>query len=200
LILLSQAAENDTSDHRLYGMYIKPDVPINQSIKYIISSGKILFMPPARWLCISNRRNAQVTREQNIWGVAKQYAGIIERVAKGDWLLMYTRQEIVDREVIPPAVTGIYKVISPVYLDESPVFVAPEASADEVFPHRINVEPIKIFHKPIPFKPLINDLSFIRNKQKWSGSLRAPMSVIPEDDYRKIYTSDEKWHDRSGLR
>jgi len=100
-------------------------------------------MPPPRWLCISSRANDEVTRKKHIWGVAKRFINRIGRVKKGDTILMYTMQEIVDRQVIPSAITGIYETISEVYEDESPVFVTQKALGNEVFPLRIKVKPVQ---------------------------------------------------------
>jgi predicted RNA-binding protein len=143
-------------------------------------------MPQTRWLCISTRSNDEVTRNKHIWGVANRYATTIARVKKGDTLLMYTMQKIVDREVIPSTITGIYEAVSEVYEDISPVFVTPKALGNEVFPFRIKVKPVKVFAKPIEFKPLVQEMSFIKNKVMWSGSIRTAMRVIPEEDYQRI--------------
>lgn len=139
-----------------------------------------------RWLCISTRANDEVTRKKLVWGVAKRFVNTISRVKKGDTLLMYTMQEIVDREVIPSAVTGIYETTSDVYEDESPIFVTPKALGSEVFPLRIKVKPVEIFRVPIPFKPLVPKMTFIKNKTMWSGSIRTAMRMIPEEDYQMI--------------
>ena len=139
-----------------------------------------------RWLCISTRANDEVTQKKQIWGVAKRYAAIIARVKKGDTLLMYTMQEIIDLKVTPSAITGIYEAVSGVYEDEVPLFVTPKALGNEVFPLRIKVKPIKIFTDPIPFKPLVTEMSFIKNKIMWSGSIRTAMRTIPEEDYQQI--------------
>lgn len=139
-----------------------------------------------RWLCISTRANDEVTRKKLVWGVANRYQNTIARVKKGDTLLMYTMQEIVDGEVIPSAVTGIYEASSEVYEDNSSIFVAPKAIGSEVFPLRVKVKPVKIFKEPIPFKPLVPKLTFIKNKTMWSGSIRTAMRVIPEEDYQTI--------------
>ncbi|MCE5298628.1 MAG: EVE domain-containing protein [Methanoregulaceae archaeon] len=139
-----------------------------------------------RWLCISTRANDEVTRKILVWGVAKRFANIISRVQKGDTLLMYTMQVIVDREIFPSAVTGIYEAISEVYEDESPVFFTPKARGNEIFPLRVKVKPVKIFEEPIPFKPLVPKMTFIKNKTMWSGSIRTAMRVIPEEDYKLI--------------
>lgn len=142
-----------------------------------------------RWLCISTRANDEVTRKKLVWGVANRYQNTIARAKKGDTLLMYTMQEIVDREIIPSAVTGIYEVTSDVYEDESPIFVTPKALGSEVFPLRIKVKSVKIFKEPIPFKPLVPKMTFIKNKTMWSGSIRTAMRVIPEEDYKLIVNS-----------
>jgi len=139
-----------------------------------------------RWLCISTRANDEVTRKKRVWGVAKRYQNTIARVKKGDTLLMYTMQEIVNGEVILSAITGIYDASSEVYEDESPIFVTPKALGSEVFPFRIKVNPVKILKEPIPFKPLVPKMTFIKNKTMWSGSIRTAMRVIPEEDYQTI--------------
>jgi len=139
-----------------------------------------------RWLCISTRANDEVTRKKLVWGVANRYQNTIARVKKGDTLLMYTMQEIVDGEVIPSAITGIYEASSDVYDDDSSIFITPKALGSEVFPLRIKVKPVKIFKEPIPFKPLVPKMSFIKNKTMWSGSIRTAMRIIPEEDYRII--------------
>jgi len=99
---------------------------------------------------------------------------------------MYAMQEIVNREVIPSAITGIYEVSSDVYEDKSPIFVTPKALGSEVFPLRIKVKPVKIIKEPIPFKPLVPKMTFIKNKTMWSGSIRTAMRIIPEEDYLTI--------------
>ncbi len=99
---------------------------------------------------------------------------------------MYTMQESIDRELIPSAVTGSYDAISDVYEDESPLFVTPKAQGNEMFPLRIKVKPVKMFTKPIPIKPLVPELTFIKNKKMWSGSIRTAMRIIPEEDYQWI--------------
>ncbi len=99
-----------------------------------------------RWLCISTRANDEITKRHLVWGVAKRYENTIAKVKEGDTLLMYTMQEIVNREVIPSAVTGIYEASSQVYEDTSSLFVTPKALGNEVFPLRIKVKPAIMLH------------------------------------------------------
>ncbi len=146
-------------------------------------------MTPTRWLCISTRANDEVTQKKHVWGVAKRFANTIGRVKKGDTLLMYARQEIIDHKAIPSAITGLYETVSDVYEDDSPLFVTPKALGNEVFSLRVKVKPVKMFAEPIPFKPLVPEMSFIKNKTMWSGSIRTAMRVVPEEDYQKIVKS-----------
>ena len=104
----------------------------------------------------------------------------VRQVKKGDTLLMYTIQEVVDREVIPSAITSCYEAVTNMYEDESPLFVTPKALGNEVFPLRIKVKPVKIFAEPLSIKPLVPQMSFIKNKVMWSGSVRTAMRIIPE--------------------
>lgn len=144
------------------------------------------FIMIQRWLCISTQANDEVTRKKLVWGVARRYQNTIARVKKGDILLMYTKQEIVDREIIPSSVTGIYEASSEVYEDNSSIFITPKTLGNEIFPLRIKVKPVQIFKEPIPFKPLVSKLTFIKNKTMWSGSIRTAMRVIPEEDYQTL--------------
>ncbi len=63
----------------------------------------------------------------------------------------------------------------------------PNDMGNETFPLRIKLKPVKIFDKPVKFKPLIPKLKFITNRKKWSGHLMGKaMREIPEEDYRLI--------------
>lgn len=139
-----------------------------------------------RWLCISTRANDEITREKQIWGVAKRFTNTITQVKREDTLIMYTMQQTVDQQDIPSAITGIYEAISEVYEDESTMFITPKTLGNEVFPLRIKVKPVRIFAEPVLFKPLVPDMSFIGNKVRWSAYIRTAMRRIPEEDYQKI--------------
>jgi len=49
-----------------------------------------------------------------------------------------------------------------------------------------------VFNQPVPFKPLVIEMTFIKNKVMWSGSIRTAMRVIPEEDYQGITKAAEK--------
>ena len=144
--------------------------------------------PMTHWLAISNRDNSAVTIEQNIWGVASRHINQIQKTKKGDTILVYVGQQVIDKEItLPPAITGCFEIVSDVYEDKTRVFTSPPkvSGGDEVFPLRVKLRPIEIFDPPMSFKPLIPKLAFITNKKQWSGHIRGQaMRTIPEGDYR----------------
>ena len=48
---------------------------------------------------------------------------------------------------------------------------------------RVKIKPIKIFDRPIEFKPLIPKLKFITNKRNWASHLtgRSMREILKED-------------------
>jgi predicted RNA-binding protein len=140
-----------------------------------------------RWLAISNRENSDVVIKKHIWGVPRRSINAINRVQLGDTILIYVGQKIVDKEVLPPAITGSFEVTSKMHENSSRIFISPAKLGDELFPLRIKLRPVKIFDPPVEFKPLIPDMKFITNKKMWSGHIRGQaMREIPEEDYQRI--------------
>ena len=139
------------------------------------------------WLCITNEENWKVIREKNIWGVPERHKNTIARVKPGDKLLIYVKQENIDGDVKPSRIVGAYEVVSEPFKDSARIFKTPKGMGNESFPWRVKIKPIKIFDKPIEFKPLIPKLKFITNKKRWSGHLigRA-MRKIPDEDFKLI--------------
>ena len=144
-----------------------------------------------RWLCITTRANDKISQQKELWGVSKRYEKSINKLKLEDTLVMYIMQEIVNKEIIPSAISGIYRVISSVYEDSKSIFETPHGMGDEKFPIRVKIKPIEIFREPVPFKPLIPKMAFIKNKEMWSGSIRTAMREIPEEDYQKIISAKD---------
>ncbi len=119
----------------------------------------------AYWLCITNEANWNVIKKKNIWGVPERHKNTITKVKPSDKLLIYVKQEIIGREVKPPRIVSIYEVISEPFKDSTKIFKTPKGMSNESFPWRVKIKPIKIFDKPIEFKPLIPKLKFITNKK-----------------------------------
>ncbi len=141
----------------------------------------------AYWLCITTEENWNVIKGKNVWGVPERHKNTIAKVKPGDKLLIYVKQEKVGDETKPSRIVAVYEAASEVFKDSSRIFKTPRGMSNETFPLRIKLKPIKIFSKPVEFKPLIPKLKFITNKRKWSGHLMGKaMREIPEDDYNLI--------------
>ncbi len=139
------------------------------------------------WLCITTEENWKVIRSKNVWGVPERHKNTIMKVKPGDKLLIYLKQENIKGEVKPSRITGAYEVISEPFKDSTRIFSSKGMRTNETFPWRVRVKPIKIFDKPIEFKPLIPKLKFITNKKKWTGHLMGKaMREIPEEDFELI--------------
>jgi len=144
----------------------------------------------AYWLCITNEDNWDVIKQKNVWGVPERHKNTIEKVKPGDKLLVYLKQEKVGDETRPSRIVAVYEAVSEVFRDSSRIFKTPKGMKNETFPLRIKLTPMKIFDRPVEFKPLIPRLKFITNKRKWSGHLMGKaMREIPEDDYNLIVNS-----------
>lgn len=121
------------------------------------------------WLCITNEENWKIIKEKNIWDVPKRHKNTIAKVKQGGKLLIYLKQER-DKDVIKePRIVAVYEAVSEVFRDSSRIFKSPKGMGNETFPLRIKLKPVKIFDKPVEFKPLIPKLKFITNKKKWAG-------------------------------
>jgi len=125
----------------------------------------------AYWLCITNETNWKVIKEKNIWGVPERHKNTIAKVKPEDKLVIYVKQERVKDEVKEPKIVAVYEVVSEPFKDSTRIFSSKGMRSSEVFPWRVKIKPMKIFDKPIEFKPLIPKLKFIKNKKKWSGHL-----------------------------
>ena len=136
------------------------------------------------WLCVTSEENWKVVREKLVWGVADRFKGTIQRVKPRDKLIFYVMQTKRGKEIIPSRIVGIFEAISEPYRDSTKIFKA--YRTESTFPYRVKIKSVKIFDKPLFFKELVPKLSFIKNKQRWSGSLRRAMVEIPKEDYKVI--------------
>ena len=139
-----------------------------------------------RWLCMGDRANAAVAKDRLVWGVPARYRNTMAKVHLGDTFLIYARQDHEGGETRPSAVMGAYEVVSSPFEDATPIFAAPPFLPGEVFPIRVKLRMLPEIMDPVEFKPLVPELSFIKNKVMWSGSIRGAMRMIPEADYQRI--------------
>lgn len=140
------------------------------------------------WLCITNEENWEVVKQRAVWGVAERHLNTIAKAKKGDMLVMYLKKEKIGEKLRESRISGIFEATSDVFRDSTHIFGVPKGMGAESFPLRIKLKPVKIFEKPLEFKPLIPKLSFITNKKWWSAAyLRGKaMREIPRADFEVI--------------
>jgi predicted RNA-binding protein len=135
------------------------------------------------WLCILTRDNWEKVQQYKTWGVAERHRNTIAQVDPGDHFLFYVVSEKRNNARLESAVVGRAEAASAVYKDTKKIF---SSKKREVYPLRINLTTVESFPE-IPFKPLIFELEFIKNKKRWSGHLQGKaMRVIPERDFNTL--------------
>jgi len=130
------------------------------------------------WLCITNEENWEVIREKNVWGVEERHRNAISAVKPGDRLLIYVMSTKKEDEVLPPRIVAAYEAASEVFRDSERIFKG------KIYPLRIRLRQIAVFSRPLNFRELVPELSFIKNKKGWVGHIRGKaMREIPEKDF-----------------
>lgn len=138
------------------------------------------------WLCILNRENFEIVKKRFVWGVSERHKKVLAKAKPGDTCAFYTISEGSGASHKEPAIGGIFEIISGLYEDQSDIFPSKQ-KASETYPYRVQLKAVKLFHPKLPFKPLINDLKFIVNKEKYFGYIRGwAMREIPEEDMELI--------------
>ncbi len=100
----------------------------------------------------------------------------ISKPSKGDWLIFYSSKDIFENGKPLQKFTAIGKVV-----DEEPY--QPNASGN-FKPYRRNVEFKKVQETEI--RPLLEHLTFIKNKKKWGFYLISGFREISKEDFNVI--------------
>lgn len=138
------------------------------------------------WLCVTNGDNWRVVVSKGVWGVSERFKRPLELVKSGDKLVFYLVQEKREGELLPSRVVGVMSVVSEPFVDEKKIFKPAGSAGEEIFPYRVRVKKELIPKGWVEFKPLVDRLKFIKNKQYWTGALRRAMVRIPKEDYELI--------------
>ena len=127
------------------------------------------------FIFVTGRDNGKIVDKKGIYGVSERHKNAINKVSVGDNALLYITGESV--------FYGVYEIISEPYTDKKRLFKSTIS-----FPLRVNLKKIQTFEEPIPIRPLINDLNFIKNKRRWNGSFRGKAIIeISKSDFEIIH-------------
>ena len=128
------------------------------------------------WIGVASRQHVLV-------GVAGGFAQLchgkerpLKRMAKGDWIIYYSPHEVLGRKQPCQRFTAISEVIGDeVYqVEMMPGFV----------PFRRDIRFLP--SSEVPIRPLLERLSFIRDKNRWGYVFRFGHLQIPEADFHLI--------------
>ena len=124
-----------------------------------------------------------VSREHVVRGVEGGFAQLchgkaapLRKMRAGDWLVYYSPGERREKGAPVQAFTAIGRVRE----GEAYTF----RMSDDFIPFRRDIEYLAA--APAPIRPLIPELSFIRDKTHWGGAFRFGHLSVPEDDFRRI--------------
>ena len=130
---------------------------------------------PRYWLCILSPENYEVVKSNLLWGVSERHKDKLYQIKPHDLLVLYV---IGERKI-----KGIYEVISEPYKEETKIF------ADDIYPYRVKLKPIKLSDEGIDLKKFIMQLSIFKRKDRfWAGILQGrAMIELTEQDFNKIF-------------
>lgn len=128
------------------------------------------------WICITNEKNWDVIRENNVWGVTGRYMPILAEVEIGDKILFYIKGG---------KVKGIFEAVSKIFKSNEKIFDSNYIyRKNELFPHRINLKLISIDIQEVNIYDIIQKLKLTKDKENWGSCFFRSMIKINIQDYK----------------
>lgn len=132
------------------------------------------------FMVVENYENWLKTKQKNFAEKAfkdGQSRIIIRSIESGDLFIYYVSSGI-------SALGGIVQVTSPIYKQSDLYW-------DDYYNLRFKTKPIVILEEPnfVPFRPLIHDLDFVRNKSKWANYVYHSIRRISTGDFKLMRTA-----------
>lgn len=128
------------------------------------------------WIGVASREHVRVARAEGFAQFCHGKVGPARRLSKGDGLIYYSSKESMSSPAICQKFTGIGEV-----LDEQP-FQLEQAPGFEPFRRRIAYQDVG----ELDIRPLIPELSFIKDKRHWGQPFRFGLLEISESDFRLV--------------
>lgn len=130
------------------------------------------------WVGVASREHVLKGREQGIAQVCHGKKAPLKRMKPGDWIIYYSPTEIFGEKMACRKFTAIGKIKNgePYQFKMSHDFI----------PWRSDVNFLSA--KEVAIEPLIDKLSFIKNKKHWGFVFRYGMFEIPLHDCQLIAT------------
>lgn len=129
------------------------------------------------WMGVASREHVQTGVKDGFCQLCHGKAQPLKRMGIGDWIIYYSPQEVYKEKTPCQKFTAIGKVTgASVYsFAMSPAFV----------PYRRDIDFIESFNE-VSIKPLIDELTFIKNKRYWGYAFRYGHLEINKADFEII--------------
>ena len=134
---------------------------------------------PRYWIGVVSRSHVEVGVAAGIAQLGHGKEKPLRRLSAGDWLIYYSPKTAFDGGAPLQAFTAIGKI-----LDDR---IYQHQMTDDFIPYRRDVAFRPCTEAPI--LPLLNDLAFIKDKQRWGFPFRAGLVEISESDFTTIATA-----------
>ena len=138
------------------------------------------------WLLITTRGVWKQLQHIGIWGFGERLKGKIKMVRDGDLGLVYLTA---DGGIYESAIGGIVELSKNVKMIEKMV-----SPFDALYPLRMSIHVREIFEPPLPFRPLINTLTFIRIKRNYGANLQG--QALKEISLEDFITIKGAWKEK----
>ena len=129
------------------------------------------------WLAVASKDHVENGVKEGFCQVCHGKEGPLKKMKKGDWLIYYSGKKTFGSNQLYQKFTAIGKVI-----DDSTYNFEMSKSFN---PFRRNIQFLKA--NDLPIRPLIQDLSFIKNKEKWGSVFRFGFLEIDYNSFKIIF-------------
>jgi EVE domain len=131
---------------------------------------------PRYWIGVASKDHVQKGISGGFCQLCHGKNNPLKRMAEGDWIVYYSPRTTMEKGDTVQAFTAIGHILpgEPYLIDMGNGFM----------PHRRDVQFLAAQEAPI--RSLIEDLSFIKNKQSWGYIFRFGLLEIPEPDFQRI--------------
>ena len=135
------------------------------------------------WIGVVSRAHAQLGIDGGFIQLNHGKKAPLQRLHAGDYIIIYSPREAYPDGGMLQHFTVIGRIVSG---DIYQVEMAPNFK-----PYRLDVEFIRCHTAPI--KPLIHNLSFVKNKTKWGAAFRFGHLKIQAEDFKLIAEAMGAW-------
>ena len=131
---------------------------------------------PRFWIGVASREHVQLGLAGGFCQLCHGKSGPLKRMSQGDWIVYYSPKQRFGEVEPCQRFTAIGEVAA------GEVYLFPMAPG--FVPHRRDVRFLDAIE--VPIRPLLDRLSFIKDKRHWGQAFRYGHLEIPAEDFSRI--------------